>query len=125
MSMARRKSKRAAPVTPERARARLAARITQAAAVAGVPKSQRNPDGLVLHQVPQIGNEPTPIKETVRKLTCIERLARGGVLEPHEAAACEWYADRHTLGYDTISCTANYEGRSGGGGIGAYDLLAR
>jgi hypothetical protein len=100
-------------------------KIFRAAAVAGVPDSQRDVANLELHQVPQIANEPTPIKETVRKLTHIEQLQRRGVLEPHQAAACEWYADAHALGFDTIGCTANYDGGGGGGGIAAFDLCAR
>lgn len=120
----RSKSKRAKPLTPARATAQRNQKIFKAAAVAGLPEAQRDVAALEIAQVPQIGNEPTPIKETVRKLTAIERLKRSGVLEAHEAAACEWYADAHTLGFDTISCTANYEGR-GGGGFGPSDLLAR
>jgi hypothetical protein len=100
-------------------------KIVDAARVAGVPDAQRNTDHLELAQVPAIGNGPTPIKETVRRLTSIERLKRSGVLEPHEAAACEWYADRYALGFDTIKCTANYEGGGSGGGDGCFDLVAR
>lgn len=72
-----------------------------------------------------IANHQTPAKHTVRKLTHLEKLKRAGVLEPHQYAACEWYADAHALGFDTISCTANYEGGGGGGGFGAFDLCAR
>lgn len=61
---------------------------------------------------------------TVRKRTRVERLRSAGTIEPHEAAACEAYANWHALGYDTIGCTANYEG-AGGGGFRSEDLLAR
>jgi hypothetical protein len=121
--------KRSAPQTTEQRQAKAVERhnlkIVDAARVAGVPDAQRNTDQLELAQVPSIGNGPTPIKETVRRLTSIERLKRSGVLEPHEAAACEWYADRYALGFDTIKCTANYEGGGSGGGDGCFDLVAR
>jgi hypothetical protein len=101
-----------------------AARLEQAAAVAGVPEIQRDPAILDVVAVPRLPGQATPIAETVRKLTRVEVLQRSGVLEAHEAAACEWYAGVHALAFDTIGCTANYEGRSGGG-FGAMDLLAR
>lgn len=63
-------------------------------------------------------------KETVRRLTRIEKLHRAGILEKHEAQACQWYADAYALGYDTLGITANY-GASGGGGCNVYTHLSR
>lgn len=49
-------------------------------------------------------------KTTVRRLTRIEKLRAAGTIDAHEAQACEWYANQHALGYDTIGMTANYLG---------------
>lgn len=78
---------------------------------------------LAIVDVPQVANEPTPIKETVRRLTRIEKLAASGVLEPHMRLACEYYAECHAIGFDGACRTSNFEGGSGGGE--AIDHLAR
>lgn len=62
--------------------------------------------------------------KTVRRLTRVERLTRAGVISADQAAACEWYAAAHELGFQTVGCTANYLG-TGGGGFGSSDLFAR
>ena len=110
-------------VSAERVEARRQRHLANTAALVGLPDAQRG-HAIAIAEAPQIGTEPSPIKETIRKLTRVELLARSGVLEPHEKAACEWFADAHALAFDTVGCTANYEGR-GGGGFGAMDLLAR
>jgi hypothetical protein len=61
---------------------------------------------------------------TLRKLTRTEKLLRVGVIDAEQAAACEWYAAAHALGYDTLGVTANYEGSIGGGDAG-HTHLAR
>lgn len=60
-------------------------------------------------------------KHTVRRLTRIERLVKLGIIDKDQAIACQWYADQHCIGYDTVGCTANYDGAGGGGG-GAPDF---
>lgn len=89
----------------------------------GLPAAQRGAEGLALIQVPQIGVAPRAADQTVRKLTKVELLRKRGVIEAHEATACEWYADTAALAWDTTGCTANYEGSSGGGGAHAPDRL--
>lgn len=54
-------------------------------------------------------------KKTVRRLTRVEKMCRAGMIDKDELAACEWYADAYSLGYDTLGVVADY-GRSGGGG---------
>ena len=82
----------------------------------GVPEAQRDPATLVIVKVPAIGDGPRSADETVRKLTKVERMRRSGVLEPHEAAACERFADLAALAWDTTGCTAAYDIVSTGGG---------
>lgn len=89
----------------------------------GVPAAQRDPELIERLKVPQIGAAPRTADFTVRKLTRVERMARAGVLEPHEVDACQWFADIAALAWDTTGCTANYEGGSGGGGAHAPDHL--
>ncbi len=93
------------------------------AAQTGVPAAQRSPDLIEKMKVPQIGVAPRTADFTVRKLTRVERMARAGVLEPHEVDACQWFADIAALAWDTTGCTANYEGGSGGGSAHAPDRL--
>jgi len=52
---------------------------------------------------------------TLRKLTRTEKLQRAGVITTEQAAACEWFAAAHALGYDTLGVTANYEPTIGSG----------
>lgn len=91
------------------------------AATTGVPAAQRDPDMIASLKVPQIGDGPRVADRTVRRRSRVECLARAGVLEPHEAQACEWYAERVALAWDTTGCTANYEGGGSGGGADAPD----
>ncbi len=91
------------------------------AATTGVPAAQRDPDMIASLKVPQIGDGPRVADRTVRRRSRVECLARAGVLEPHEAQACEWYAERVALAWDTTGCTANYEGGGSGGGANAPD----
>lgn len=100
------------------------ARLTDAASAAGVPDAQRDPSALGLVKAPRIAGYTSSADETVRKFTRVEILERSGVLERHEAAACEWFADVAALAWDTVGCTANYAGASGGG-MDTFDLLAR
>lgn len=91
------------------------------AATTGVPSAQRDPDMIATLKVPQIGDAPRVADRTVRRRSRVECLARAGVLQPHEAQACEWYAERVALAWDTTGCTANYEGGGSGGGADAPD----
>lgn len=94
------------------------------AAQTGVPAAQRDPDMMATLRVPQIGSAPRTTDKTIRRLTRVERLLRAGVLERHEADACEWYAEVTALAWDTTGTTANYEGGgSGGGSAHAPDRL--
>lgn len=99
------------------------AELLDIAAQTGIPAAQRGPDIIDRLKVPQIGTAPRTADFTVRKLTRVERMARAGVLEPHEVDACAWFADIAALAWDTTGCTANYEGGSGGGGAHAPDRL--
>lgn len=89
----------------------------------GVPAAQRDPELIDRLKVPQIGDAPRTADFTVRKLTRVERMARAGVLEPHEVDACQWFADIAALAWDTTGCTANYEGGGSGGSAHAPDRL--
>jgi hypothetical protein len=111
----------------KRAAAARMSELDRVSAATGLPAAQRGADAVTLQKVVQIGDEPRVADKTVRKLTRVERLRRAGVLEHHEAAACEWYADQHALAWDTQLATASYEGGgSGGGGRHAPDrLMAR
>jgi hypothetical protein len=98
--------------------------VRRIAAATGLPDAQRDPGGLAIVKVPQIGTEPRTAERTVRKLSRVEMLRRSGVLDPHEADACEYYADTAALAWDTVRCTANYALGGGGGGASAPDHLA-
>jgi hypothetical protein len=89
----------------------------------GLPETQRNPDQVDLAPVPQIGSGPRTHAVTVRRLTVVERLRRAGVIEAHEAAACEWFATAAAVGFDTVRVTSNYDGGGGGGSAAAPDYL--
>ena len=47
-------------------------------------------------------------KQTLRKLTRIDKLERRGVIDKREAGACTWYATAHAARYDTCGITAKY-----------------
>lgn len=98
--------------------------LRKVAAGAGLPDAQRDPDRLTIIKVPQIAHEPRTADRTVRKLTRVEMLRNAGVLEQHEADACEYFADVAALAWDTVRVTANYSPASGGGGATAPDHLA-
>jgi hypothetical protein len=98
--------------------------IRQVAAAVGVPDAQRDPDRLTLERVPQIGSAPRTLDKTVRRLSRVEALRRSGVIELHEAQACEWFAENRALAWDTVRVTGNYDGPSGGGAASAPDYLA-
>jgi len=95
--------------------------LLEIAATTGLPAAQRDPDMIASLKVPQIGDAPRVADRTVRRRSRVECLARAGVLEPHEAQACEWYAERVALAWDTTGCTANYEGGGSGGSADAPD----
>jgi hypothetical protein len=63
-------------------------------------------------------------KRTIRRKTRVELMRDAGVINADQALACEWYATAFETGFQTVGCTANYEG-AGGGGFGSSDLLAR
>lgn len=113
---------RAKTRTPEQNLLRLAKRL--------LPESQARQGGLVLCEVSNRSDADqrhmvrSQEKHTVRRLTRIEKLHRAGTLSKHEAQACQWYADAHALGFDTLGITANY-GATGGDGSNVYTHLAR
>ena len=64
-------------------------------------------------------------KQTLRRLTRIERLVKLDIIDRDQAAACQWYADAHELGFVAqLGVTANY-GATGGGGGQAPDHFAK
>lgn len=64
-------------------------------------------------------------RQTVRRLTRIERLVKLQIIDRDQAAACQWYADAHELGFvASLGVTANY-GATGGGGGQAPDHFAK
>lgn len=63
-------------------------------------------------------------RQTIRKLTKIEKLARAGIIDDREARACEWYAAAHAMRYDTTGTTARY-GESNGGGRTNFDHMPK
>lgn len=108
--------------TPDQLANRLARRL--------LPAEQANRGGMVIVDVSNrtdaqqrhsIRSQET---ETIRKLSRVEKLQRAGILERHEAQACQWYADAYALGYDTIGVTADYQG-SGVRAGGVYCLASR
>ncbi len=41
-------------------------------------------------------------RQTIRKLTKIEKLQRAGIISAKEALACEWYHEAHSARYDVV-----------------------
>lgn len=103
--------------------------IKQARSI-GVPDIQIHRGNLVICDVANHSDDDqrrmvrSGERQTVRRLTRVEQLAKQGYITQDQLAACSWYADAHELGFQTIGCTANYGG-AGGGGFGSHDLLAR
>ncbi len=62
-------------------------------------------------------------RQTVRKLTRIERLQKLGIIDADQAAACQMYSDWHEFGWAMTGCTASYG--SVGGGSGSFDHQAK
>lgn len=90
-----------------------------------MPTAQRSADLIAAVEAPKIGDGPRTATNTVRKLTRVERMLSAGVLDPHEADACEWFAGIAALAWDTTGCTANLSGNGGGGSRAhAPDTLA-
>lgn len=113
--------------SPERQAARREAlrrrEVRQTAAHVGLPEAQRDPGRIDLQTVPQVGRGPRTNDVTVRRLTVVERLRRRGVIEAHEAAACERFAAAAALAWDTTRCTASYDIGGRGGAASAPDFL--
>ncbi len=120
-AMSRKSTKIRAVKTPEQQATTLAKRL--------LPAGQARPGDFVLHDVQnrteaqQRDMMRSEEKKTVRRRTRIEKLQAIGTIERHEAAACEWYAKAHSLGYDTLGITADYG--SAGGGAGKVCHLAK
>lgn len=123
--MAKRNGLKIKRMTPEKvAEKRAAARlkvVNEIGAAIGIPEMQRRSDQVEIRDVEQLDGAAVAIKQTLRKLTRVEKLRRSGVLEAHEADACEWYADRAALAWDTVGCTANYDGVGSANYVGAAD----
>ena len=100
--------------TPEQQATKLARRL--------LPEIQHHRGGIVLSPVSNHTDADqrhmvrSGEKNTIRKLTRIEKLHKAGTLNKDEALACQWYADAHALGYDTLGITANYMGAGGRSG---------
>ncbi|TVV75558.1 hypothetical protein [Sphingomonas solaris] len=90
--------------------------LADTAAASDLPHAQRDSARLHLAETNIVDGHTRTASETVRRLTRVELLERAGVLERHEAQACDWYAEIAALAWDTTGCTANYEGGRGGGG---------
>jgi len=122
--MGRRTSTKLKNMTPERVAENAAARRLKAmndvADKIGLPEAQRDVDGIRWDEKTAIvDGHNRPTDRTVRKLTRVEKLRNAGVLEQHEANACEKYSDVAELAWATTGCTANYEGMGGGNYVGA------
>lgn len=126
--MAKKASRKVRAMSPQalaaKRQARRAQEIGETAAIVGLPEAQRDADALTIVRVPQIGVNPRTTDRTVRRLTRVEKLRAAGVLEEHEALACEWYCDVQALAWDTVRCTSRYDIAGGGGGATAPDRLA-
>ena len=61
---------------------------------------------------------------TIRRTPKIMQLVNARIITKAEAETCQWYADRHSEGFDTLGITANYGG-AGGGGCSAFTHLAK
>ena len=61
---------------------------------------------------------------TIRRTPKIMQLVNARIITKAEALTCQWYADRHSEGFDTVGITANYGG-VGGGGCNAFTHLAK
>ncbi len=109
------KSKKIRQASPEERESKALRAIATAT---GLPDAQFDPKRIKRIDTPQQPGEQRIAHETVRKLTQAEMLQRKGLIEPHEEAACEWYASAYALGYETVGCTANWGGAGGGGAIG-------
>jgi hypothetical protein len=119
-------SKRAigAPEAALRAEQARLAGIVAIASVSGLAGAQIRPCDLAI--IATIRDEGRVIaSKTVRKLSRVEKLERAGVLEKHEAAACQWYSDAHSMAFDTTVKTANWEGVGGGSPTTSFDLLGK
>lgn len=96
--------------TPEQQATRLARQMSNV----GFPKVQAGRGGFVVVDVANHSDADqrhmvrSGDKQTIRKLTRIERLRNAGTINHDEAAACQWYADAAAIGYDTTGTTANY-----------------
>ncbi len=97
----------------------------------GVPDAQVANDEFAVVEVKDVSQQDSRdkgrsgVKETVRRLTRIERLVKLGIIDKDQAKACQWYSDAHELGFiASLGCTANYGGTGTGGGTD-FDLFAR
>lgn len=119
-----RRSTKLKNMTPERVAENAASRRLKAmndvADKIGLPEAQRDVDSIRWDEKTAIVdgfNRPTD--RTVRKLTRVEKLRNAGVLEQHEADACDKYSDVAELAWATTGCTANYGGMGSGNYVGA------
>lgn len=63
-------------------------------------------------------------RRTIRRKPKIDELVDRKVINREEAAACEWYAQAHSLRYETTGITARY-GESSGSGQTNFDHLPK
>lgn len=63
-------------------------------------------------------------RQTIRRKPKIDELVVRGTISQREALACEWYAQAHSLRYDTTGVTMRY-GTTGGGGCTNFDHLPK
>ena len=103
--------------------ARLAG-IVAIASAAGLPEAQCDPSNLEVVATKRDEGKVLASK-TVKKLTRVKRLEVAGVLEKHEAIACQWYANTHEMAFHTTGTTANYGGAGGGSPMTSFDLLGK
>lgn len=63
-------------------------------------------------------------RSTIRRKPKIDELVVRKVISQREALACEWYAQAHSLRYDTTGVTMRY-GAAGSGGCTNFDHLPK
>jgi hypothetical protein len=116
--MAKRTKSKVKSMSPEKVAQREERRWQEAVndigAAIGMPEAQRNPKTVQLATTAIVDGYSRPMSKTLRKLTPVDRLRKAGVLEFHEAEACEDYASIMARAWDTVGCTANYSGMGSG-----------
>ncbi len=75
-----------------------------------LPKGQARPGLWIAVDAQHFTDADTKDAASLQRNRTIRRKSRFAALDlhPHQAAACQWYADAHALRYDTQGITARY-----------------